>query len=153
MTVEHINVEAHTKATIDQIQQAMKERGWMAQADFFAEQHVNHGFPSTREQTAGVLRDILHTFPDISFEPIQIMVQGEWAMGFYWFSGTHLGMSQHPYVHYGVLTGIPPTGKFMRVHHVHLFRIQNGQITEHHGTRDDVAMVKQLGLELRVERK
>lgn len=88
-----------------------------------------------------------HTFPDLVFEPIQIMVQSESAIGYYWFSGTHLGIARHPYVHHGPLTGVPLTGKSMRVHHVHVFRIQN----EHDGTRDDVAMVKQLGLALRLE--
>jgi predicted ester cyclase len=54
-------------------------------------------------------------------------------------------------VHYGLLAGIEPTGKFVEVPHVHIFRIQNGQITEHSGTRDDVAMLKQLGLSIRTD--
>ena len=140
----------HTKATIEAIQQAMKERGFIAQADFFAENHINHGFPATREVTRAVLQDITDTFPDIDLKPIQMMYDGEWAIGYYWFVGTHLGMAQHPYVHYGLMTGVVPTGKAMKVHHVHIFRIQNSQITEHYATRDDVAMVQQLGLELKV---
>ena len=138
-----------TRATLERIHQTVKEKGFVAQAEFFAPEHINHGFPSTREQTRGVLQDIASTFPDIAMEPIQVMYDGEWAIGFYWFSGTHEGMGQHPYVHYGLLAGIEPTGKTMRVHHAHIFRIQNGLITEHHGTRDDVGMVRQLGLELK----
>jgi predicted ester cyclase len=50
-----------------------------------------------------------------------------------------------------LLTGIEPTGKVVRVPHVHIFRIQNGQIIEHGGTRDDMTMLKQLGLAIRVD--
>jgi predicted ester cyclase len=59
-------------------------------------------------------------------------------------------MAIHPYVHYGLLVGIQPTNKFMRVQHIHMFRFSNGKIVEHQGTRDDVAMVQQLGLSLTV---
>jgi predicted ester cyclase len=146
-----INLTEHTKSTLEQIHHAIKVEGFLAQADFFAEQHINHGLPSTREQTTAVLQDIAQTFPDVELEPIQVMYDGEWAIGHYWFRGTHKGMARHPYVHCGLLAGVEPTGKCVRVSHVHVFRIQNGQITEHSGTRDDVAMVKQLGLGIRVD--
>ncbi len=142
------SIEAQTRATLERLPAAVRDRGLLAQVEFFAPDHLNHGFPSNRELVAEVLQNILTTFPDTRFEIIQRMVEGEWAIEFCWFNGTHLGKAQHPYVHSGVLTGIEPTGKAMRVHHVHLFRIQNGRITEHHGTRDDLDMARQLGIKL-----
>lgn len=144
-------LEVHTRTTIDRIHEAIKEHGFLAQADFFAEEHINHGFAATREQTRAVLQDIVNTLPDATIEPILTMVQDEWAIGYYWFMGTHKGIAQHPYVHYGLLAGVPSTNKFMKVHHTHIFRIRDGQIIEHYGTRDDVAMVMQLGLELKIQ--
>jgi predicted ester cyclase len=145
------SIEAKTRAAIQRIHDAVAERGWMAQAEFFAETHFNHGFEATRETTRAVLEDIQNTFPDIRFEPIQTFVQGDWVIEHCWFGGTHSGVAQHPYVHYGLLTGVPATGKTMRVLHTHLYRIQDGLIVEHFATRDDVGMVRQLGLELGVK--
>ena len=145
-----IDVTEQTRATLEAIHRTVKANGFLAQADFFAERHINYGFPSTREQTRAVLQDIVETFPNIVLEPIQVMYDGEWAIGQYWCIGTHKGVARHPFVHHGLLAGVKPTGRSMRVSHVHIFRIQRGQITEHGGTRDDVAMARQLGLTLRV---
>ena len=144
--MQNTSIEAETRMALQRLHDAVTERGWMAQAEFFAPKHINHGFESTHEMTQAVLEDILMTFPDIHFEPIQTFVQGEWVIEHCWFMGTHLGVAKHPYVHYGLLTGVPATGKTMRVQHTHIYRIQNGLIVEHAGVRDDVGMVQQLGL-------
>ena len=122
-----IDVTQQTRATLEAIHRTVKANGFLAQADFFAERHINYGFPSSREQTRAVLQDIAETFPDIALEPIQVMYDGEWAIGHYWCSGTHKGMARHPYVHHGLLAGVEPTGRSMRVSHVHIFRIQTAR--------------------------
>jgi predicted ester cyclase len=145
-----ITIDNQTQNDLEKLHLAIAERGWMAQVDFFAEQHLNHGFQSTRETIREVLQDILTTFPDIHFEPIQTIVQNDWVVEHCWFVGTHLGVTQHPYLYYGLLTGVPATGKTMRVQHTHFYRFNNGLIVEYKVVRDDVGMVKQLELTLEI---
>jgi predicted ester cyclase len=137
-------------AILEHIHERMKTEGLTVQLEYFAEEVNNHGFQVTKAQVREVLIDIVNTFPDIKLEPLEICAQGDWVVGHYWFTGTHKGMAIHPYVHYGLLVGVEPTNKVMRVQHIHMFRFQNGKIVEHQATRDDVAMVQQLGLRLEV---
>jgi predicted ester cyclase len=145
-----ITIDNQTQNDLEKLHLAIAERSWMAQADSFAEKYLNHGVESSREKTRSVLHDIVTTFPDIHFEPIQTIVQNDWVVEHCWFVGTHLGVTQHPYLYYGLLTGVPATGKTMRVQHTHFYRFKNGLIVEYKVVRDDVGMVKQLGLKLEI---
>jgi predicted ester cyclase len=60
-------------------------------------------------------------------------------------SGTHLGVGQRP-INGGMLVGVKPTGKRFEVSHIHWYRVRNGKIAEHHANRDDIGMMRQLGL-------
>ena len=42
--------------------------------------------------------------------------------------------------------GIPPTGKSLSMTHTHTFRIADGKIVEHRVNRDDLGMMRQLGV-------
>jgi predicted ester cyclase len=169
-----ITIDNQTQNDLEKLHLAIAEWGWMAQADFFAEKYLNHGVESSREKTRAVLHDIVTTFPDIHFEPIQTIVQNDWVVQHCWFVGTHLGVTQHPYLYYGLLTDVPATGKTMRVQHTHFYldeygncqeanfgktmrvqhthfyRFDNGLIVEYKVIRDDVGMVKQLGLSFEI---
>jgi predicted ester cyclase len=138
------------KAILEQLHEQMKTEGFLVQLEYFADEANNHGFKVTKAQMREVLTDIVNTFPDIQLEPLEVIAQGDWVTARYWFTGTHKGMAIHPYVHYGLLVGVPPTNKTMRVEHIHMFRFENGKIVEHQATRDDVAMVQQLGLSLTI---
>jgi predicted ester cyclase len=144
------DVALKNKAILEQIHERMKIEGLMVQLEYFAEEANNHGFTVTKAQIREVLTDIVNTFPDVRLEPLEVVAQGDWVVARYWFTGTHKGMAIHPYVHYGLLVGVQPTNKVMRVQHIHMFRFENGKIVEHQATRDDVAMVQQLGLSLTV---
>ena len=48
--------------------------------------------------------------------------------------------------HEGAFVGIPPTGKRATVPHMYLFRLNAGQVTEYAAVRDDLGMMRQLGL-------
>jgi predicted ester cyclase len=144
------NVSLRNKATLEHLHERMKTEGFLVQLEYFAEEANNHGFNVTKAQIKEVLLDIVNTFPDIALEPLEVIAQGDWVAARYWFTGTHKGMAIHPYIHYGLLVGVPPTNKTMRVEHIHMFRFENGKIVEHQATRDDVAMVQQLGLSLTV---
>ena len=48
--------------------------------------------------------------------------------------------------HTGEFLGHAPTGRSFSVQQIHIFRIQDDQIAEHWACRDDVGMLRQLGL-------
>jgi predicted ester cyclase len=149
LTQEQTTAEKN-EAILEEIHERMRAEGLLVQLEYFAEEVNNHGFHVTKAQLKEVLTDIVNTFPDVRLEPLEVVAQGDWVVGRYWFTGTHKGVAVHPYVHYGLLVGIPPTNQVARVQHVHMFRFADGKIVEHQATRDDVAMVQQLGLSLTV---
>lgn len=61
------------------------------------------------------------------------------------YSGTHRGSSRFP-VDGGMLVGVQPTGRAFEVQHIHMYRVLDGKIAEHFANRDDVGMMRQLGL-------
>jgi predicted ester cyclase len=46
----------------------------------------------------------------------------------------------------GMLVGVQPTGRTFEVQHLHMYRMLDGKIAEHFANRDDVGMMRQLGL-------
>ena len=48
--------------------------------------------------------------------------------------------------HEGTFMGIPPTGRRASVPHMYLFRLDDGLVTEYAAVRDDLGMMRQLGL-------
>ena len=46
----------------------------------------------------------------------------------------------------GMLVGVNPTGRTFEVQHIHMYRVLGGKIAEHFANRDDVGMMRQLGL-------
>jgi predicted ester cyclase len=48
--------------------------------------------------------------------------------------------------HAGPLMGREPTGKKFAVRHVYIWRIDDGRIVEHWGSRDDLGLLAQLEL-------
>jgi predicted ester cyclase len=49
-------------------------------------------------------------------------------------------------VHTGDFLGIAPTGRPVQVQHLHFYRVHNGQAAEHWGARDELALLRQIGL-------
>jgi len=141
-----MNVAEENRAIFERMLQAIADRGFTAQADFFAEKGINHGMPVTRDDIRAVLNDIENTFGDASLEPLDVVAEGDWLVVRAMLTGTHTGTGRHPYVHYGLLFGVPPTGKRISVQHIHMFRFRDGQVVEHWATRDDVEMMRQLDL-------
>jgi predicted ester cyclase len=48
--------------------------------------------------------------------------------------------------HTGPLVGREPTGRRFAVRHVYIWRIADGKLIEHWGSRDDLGLLQQLGL-------
>jgi len=48
--------------------------------------------------------------------------------------------------HEGELWGIPPTGERFAAQQSHWFRVDDGKVAEHRAVRDDLGMMRQLGI-------
>jgi len=73
------------------------------------------------------------------------VAEGEWVVLRCTYSGTHRGVGCLP-VDGGMLVGVQPTGRSFEVQHIHMFHLPNGMIDEHFANRDNVGMMRQLGL-------
>ena len=101
--------------------------------------YFNHA-ASTEEYRRGGARLIwewiLSVFPDHRFD-IEDAVADEDTVA---VRGTMVG------THEGELLGIPPTGERVAVQQSHWFRVADGKLSEHWAVRDDLGMMRQLGV-------
>lgn len=141
-----MNTTERNKAAILQMLEEVARNGITSQVDYFSDDAMNHGIPVGRDGVREVLEDIASTFPDVHFELADVVAEGDWVVVRCYMVGTHLGTGRHPFVHEGLLAGVEPTGSEMRVQHIHMFRMKDGRIAEHWACRDDVDMVRQLGV-------
>jgi steroid delta-isomerase-like uncharacterized protein len=121
-------------------------RGDMASAAaFFAEDSLNNGRRVGRVDIRAVLNDIQTRFPDVKLTILNSVVEGDWVVVRCTYSGTHRGVGRLP-VDGGMMVGVPATGRSFAVQHLHMFRLENGEIKEHWANRDDLGMIVQLGI-------
>ena len=102
--------------------------------DHEAEAHPgrNRG-PESMREVATMLRT---AFPNLHFTIEELVAEGDTVVGRLTMSGTHEGP----------LMGMPPTGRSMRQDHMHFVRFRDGKAIEHWGVRDDLGMMRQLGV-------
>ena len=116
-----------------------------AWAAVFSADATNHGRPQGREGMRRIFRSLLQAFPDWRFEERLLVAQGEYVVAELVMTGTHLGTPDLPVLG-GLLAGVPPTGRRVAVHHIHIFRVADGEIVDHQAVRDDLGMLQQLAL-------
>jgi predicted ester cyclase len=89
--------------------------------------------PERAKEVAAMLKE---AFPDARWEIAELIGEGDRVAMHLVFSGTHRG----PFM------GMEPTGRsFSDVHHIYLFRLREGKVTEYRAVRDDMGMMRQLG--------
>ena len=116
-----------------------------AQNTCFAEQVTFQGRTVSRDSLVQNLDDIRTTFPDWKGEVLEMVAEGDVVVVRVRVSGTHKGVGKRP-INGGMLVGVPPTGKRFEVQHIRWYRIRDGKIVEHYAVRDDIGMMRQLGL-------
>lgn len=125
---------------------AQLNRGDVATAvQSYAEDSKNHGRPVGRDGLRQVLDDIFTTFPDWRMEIVELVAAGDSVVVKCRVSGTHKGVGKLP-INGGMLVGVAPTGKHFEVQHIHWYQLRAGKIVDHWANRDDVGMMRQLGL-------
>jgi steroid delta-isomerase-like uncharacterized protein len=89
--------------------------------------------PDAVRTVAAMLRT---AFPDLHFTIEELITEGDLVAGRLTMRGTHDGP----------LMGLPATGRQVQQAHMHFVRFRDGKAVEHWGVRDDVGLMRQLGL-------
>ena len=116
-----------------------------AVAEDFAVDTRNHGEAVGRAGIETVIEDIWRTFPDWRAEIIELIAAGDSVVARLNVSGTHRGIGRLP-VNGGMLVGLAPTGKSFEAQHIHWYKMRDGKIVDHYANRDDLEMMRQLGV-------
>lgn len=117
-------------------------RGDLAAVDeLFHEEYADHEpahpeHPPGSESVRETVRSLHAAFGDLRFEVHDEIAEGDMVVQRATMSGRHTG----------VLAGHEATGREFAVRHVYIWRITDGRIVEHWGSRDDLGLLRQLGL-------
>jgi predicted ester cyclase len=116
------------------------------QASLWAPQAFNNGRNGVRPEMIRItLEDIYRTFPDYKSEWIETTVLGDTVVTLSRVTGTHTGVAQTEF-NGGLLKDAKPTNKRFEVLQTHWWKVRDGKIVWHQGVRDDLTMMRQLGL-------
>jgi Predicted ester cyclase len=116
-----------------------------AYVDYWDLDAKNFNVAIGREGIRRGIEDIRATFPDWHMEITELIARGDSVVARFAVTGTHRGVGKLP-MNGGMLVGVQPTGKHFNVEHIHWFKLRNGKIVEHTATRNDIGMMRQLGL-------
>ncbi|MGH2896146.1 MAG: ester cyclase [Solirubrobacteraceae bacterium] len=92
--------------------------------------------PTGPEAIKAVVHWLRTAFPDLAYEVQDAFGGGDRVALRCTMRGTHSGE----------FLGHAPTGRAFAVQQIHVYRLQDGRIVEHWACRDDVGMLRQLGV-------
>ncbi len=98
--------------------------------------------PSFRAHLKAVITATREAFPDLRWEINQLIGEGEWVALHSFMIGTHNGNLGPPLSP----RTIPPTGRSVRVAHMHMIRSPEGQNGDLWHIMDALGMLSQLGI-------
>ncbi len=137
-------VEARNVDVVTRYFEAINRGDAESAAAEYAEDARNFGRAVGRKGIQDRLADIFTTFPDWKMEIVEMAASGDVVVVRCRVSGTHRGVSKMPLN--GLPVGTAPTGKRFEVTHMHWHTLRDGKIVEHYANRDDLGMLRQLGL-------
>jgi predicted ester cyclase len=109
-------------------------------AEVIAEDSIDHGArPDEPQGLAGVQQKMLwlrSVFGDQWWEIHQVIGEGEFVVVYCTLHARHTGD----------LMGIPPTNREVNQDYVQILRFEDGKAVERWGVRDDMALMRQLGV-------
>jgi predicted ester cyclase len=109
--------------------------------------HQHPDEPSFRDHLKQVVAAMRTAFPDLRFAITEMIGEGEWVACHSVMTGTNTGELRRPLMlPPGAPPSLPPTGRPVRVAHMHMIRFRDGRNTELLHLMDTMAMVGQLGL-------
>jgi predicted ester cyclase len=104
--------------------------------DFVDHEPAHPEHPNGPESVKQTVRSLHSAFGELRFEVEDEVAEGDKVVQRVTMSGRQSGP----------LMGREPTGKEFAVRHVYIWRIADGKIAEHWGSRDDLGLLGQLGL-------
>jgi predicted ester cyclase len=138
-----MNIDTENKKLVMDFHRRIGERDVAGACALVAEDLVNHSAIPEAQGRAGLasIFDKLHTaFPDVRWLVQDVFGEGDRVFVRIRTTGTHTGplaMTRMP---------LAATGKAIDFEQLHVFRIAGGKVVESWGARDDLAMLRQLGL-------
>jgi predicted ester cyclase len=109
-------------------------------AEVLAEDGIDHGArPDEPQGLAGAQQTMLwlkSVFSEQRWEIRQVVGEGDVVVVYCTLHGRHTGD----------LMGIPPTNREVAQDYVHIVRFRDGKVVEHWGVRDDLGLMRQLGV-------
>lgn len=109
--------------------------------------HQHPDEPSFAQHLKEVVVAMRTAFPDLHFEITEMIGEGEWVACHSVMTGTNIGELRRPLMLPPQAPPVlSPTGRPVRVVHMHMIRFQDGRNTELLHLMDTMAMVDQLGL-------
>jgi steroid delta-isomerase-like uncharacterized protein len=116
------------------------ERNVAVVDELVSEDFLNHAAPLDRQRGRQGLKDVVlmfeSAFPDFRYEVEDVICEGEKVAVRDVFTGTHEGD----------FMGIPATGNRVTMQAIHIYRLSEGKLAEHWVARDDLGMMRQLGV-------
>ena len=133
--------EAENKATVQHLYEQLFNRGNLPVADeVIAPDFINHNTPPGSNRGPASMRQLITmlstAFPDMHYTIEELVAEGDTVVARVTVSGTHRGPFQ----------GIPPTGRSFRQDQMHFIRFRDGKVVEHRAVRDDLGVMRQLGV-------
>jgi predicted ester cyclase len=139
------DVEAANIAVVRAQHEAFNRGDWKAALEPYTDESKNFGRRVGRGVMYRIFEDIYTTFPDWHADIEEIKASGDTVIVRVLTSGTHKGVGKIP-VNGGLLVGVAPTNKHFEADAIHWIKLKDGKIIDHYATRDDLAMMEQLGL-------
>jgi predicted ester cyclase len=135
-------VSAHSKQLVRRALEEIYAKGDLELAnqlihpDFVDHEPAHPELPAGPESVKQTVRGLQSAFGELGFEVLDEIAEGDKVVQLVTMSGRQTGP----------LMGREPTGKAFAVRHIYIWRIADGKIAEHWGSRDDLGLLGQLGL-------
>ena len=136
-----LTTEAENKATVQHLyEQLFNQRNLSVADEVIALDFINHNTPPGSNRGPESMRQLITmlstAFPDMHYTIEELVAEGDTVVTRVTVSGTHRGPFQ----------GIPPTGRSFRQDQMHFIRFRDGKVVEHRAVRDDLGVMRQLGV-------
>lgn len=145
-----MSVEQNKRAVVRVFEEAFNQGRLSVIDETVVDGAVDHQHPhepSFAEHLKDVVRAMRTAFPDLHFELTELIGEGDWVAAHSIMTGTNTGELRRPLpIAPQAPAAMPPTGRPVRVAHMHMIRLQNGRSAELLHLMDTMAMAGQLGL-------
>lgn len=141
--------QAHHKELVRNHLRALDDQDLDAAMDFYADDYTTTMVHPTGEEEEldveglkALYSGYFEAFPDLTAEIHEMAAEDEWVLVRVELSGTHEGE----------FLGIEPTGNEVELQEHLSYRFEDGEIVEAHSTAAGIDLLRQLGVDLPIER-